>query len=82
MLVKSGYTPLHIAAEQGHLKVVDLLLDAQADPTLLDQVCNIFLFFEWKKLFIVKAPFLCFDIRQDEMRGRLQKRAKFKSAYM
>ena len=37
-LKKSGSTPIWIAAHNGHLKVVEFLAEAKADPSLPDKV--------------------------------------------
>lgn len=34
----AGYTPLHQAAQQGHVLVINLLLKNKADPNALTQV--------------------------------------------
>ena len=36
MKTSTGKTPLHIASDQGHLKIVECLLQAQADPDIQD----------------------------------------------
>ena len=33
-----GYTPLHQAAQQGHTQIIDLLLQNQASPNVIDNV--------------------------------------------
>ena len=34
----TGFTPLHLASQNGHAKVAKLLLKWRADPSLLNQV--------------------------------------------
>ena len=38
---KNGWTALHLAAQEGHEDVVELLLEAKADPELRTQVINL-----------------------------------------
>lgn len=40
-----GYTPLHQAAQQGHVLVINLLLKFNADPNATANVCTVF---EWR----------------------------------
>ena len=36
--VQDGWTALHAAAQEGHLRVVEMLLDAKADVSIKDSV--------------------------------------------
>lgn len=47
----AGYTPLHQAAQQGHVLVISLLLKNKADPNALTQVR--------KGLFIYRQFLMC-----------------------
>ncbi len=35
-----GYTPLHQAAQQGHVLVINLLMKYKADPNAVSNVCT------------------------------------------
>ena len=37
-----GYTPLHQAAQQGHIEILNILLKYGADPNLVSRVTNNF----------------------------------------
>jgi ankyrin repeat protein len=39
-VVQYGYTPLHQAAQQGQTQVINVLLQHQAQPNELNQVCR------------------------------------------
>ena len=38
--VQVGYTPLHEASFAGHLPIVKYLVEAGADPLIINKVCN------------------------------------------
>ena len=40
LISQDGYTALHLAAREGHEDVVELLLEAKADPELKAQVIS------------------------------------------
>lgn len=43
-VTSAGYTPLHQAAQQGHVLVINLLLKNKADPNAVTNVSIIFMF--------------------------------------
>lgn len=40
-VTKDGYTPLHIAAKEGHEEVIGVLIDQSASPNSVTKVCCI-----------------------------------------
>ena len=38
-VTKDGYTPLHIAAKEGHEDVISVLIDQSASPNSVTKVC-------------------------------------------
>jgi len=40
-VTQNGWTALHLAAEKGHEDVVELLLEAKADPEVKTEVINV-----------------------------------------
>ena len=58
---KEGFTPLHVAAQEGHEQIVHILLEkGGANADLANQVLLIILFFSFFKVFFVFEHFFSF----------------------
>ena len=49
-VTKDGYTPLHIAAKEGHEEVIGVLIDQSASPNSVTKVCVLFFRFDMRTI--------------------------------